>query len=65
VTDHVPHVWVQVEPVPIAGGRLLVSSDVVCARCGTRLAADHAPRVDRIEGYRDCHEILAIVVMET
>lgn len=60
-----PHAWEPVPAVPIAGGRLLVSSDLVCARCGTRVSAEHAAAVDRVEGYRDCDEILAIVVMES
>ena len=65
MTDHVPHAWHPVEPVAINDGRFLTSTDVVCSRCGTRVAAHHAPLVDRIDGYADCDEQLAISVMES
>ena len=65
MSDRVPHVWVQVDvPACALSGRPR-PAEVVCGCCGTRILASQVPVVDRVPGYSDCHELLAVIVMET
>jgi len=62
-----PHVW-----DPVGGnatpldprGRYPRSAEVQCRRCRTRILTRQVAVVDSVEGWRDCAEMLAAVVME-